>query len=95
MVQRPEEELLVAAEVMAKRRIKRLPVVEHGRLVGLVSFSDISRVMQEQAESFSSTWVFITKLIKAQAVYQGTRPYSKEPNPKQAQAEAEIPPDPT
>lgn len=65
IVERPEEELLRAAEIMAERRIKRLPVVEHRELVGLVSFSDISRIMDEQAQAYGSMWASVTRLIRA------------------------------
>ena len=69
VVEGPKEQLLNAAEVMAQRRIKRLPVAEDGKLLGIVSFSDISRVMHEQAQSFWSTWVSITGLIRTQALH--------------------------
>ncbi|MBI4525677.1 MAG: CBS domain-containing protein [Deltaproteobacteria bacterium] len=69
IVEKPGEELLRAVEVMAQRRIKRLPVVIDGKIVGIVSFSDISRVMHEQAQSFWSTWVSITSLARAQALH--------------------------
>ena len=69
VVEGPKEQLLNAAEVMAQRKIKRLPVADDGKLLGIVSFSDISRVMHEQAQSFWSTWVSITGLIRTQALH--------------------------
>ncbi len=68
VVEGPKEELLNAAEVMAQRKIKRLPVADDGKLLGIVSFSDISRVMHEQAQSFWPAWVSMTGLIRAQAL---------------------------
>jgi CBS domain-containing protein len=41
----PDEELEVLAEVMVKQRVNPLPVVEEGRLVGIVSRSDIIATM--------------------------------------------------
>lgn len=41
----PDMELVEAARLMVDKDIKRLPVVENGKLVGLVSFSDISLAM--------------------------------------------------
>lgn len=67
---RPEEELLRATELMVEKRIKRLPVVEHDQLVGIVSFSDVSRIMHEQAQNFWSEWVSMTSLIRAQALHR-------------------------
>ncbi len=65
----PHEELLRAAELMVQKRIKRLPVVERDHLVGIVSFSDISRMMHEQAQDFWDDWVLMTRLIRAQALH--------------------------
>jgi CBS domain-containing protein len=41
----PAMEVHDAAHMMVSRKIKRLPVVEGGQLVGLVSFSDIGHSM--------------------------------------------------
>ena len=80
IVERPEEELLRAAEVMAERRIKRLPVVEHGQLFCLVSFSDIARIMDEQAQACGPIWVSVARLIRAGNLHQrGTKPSPAAP----------------
>ena len=39
----PEDNIINAAEKMAKEQVRRLPVVENGRLVGMVSLADVSR----------------------------------------------------
>jgi len=39
----PETDLRVAVNLMNERRIKKLPVVEDGRLLGLLSITDIVR----------------------------------------------------
>ncbi len=72
IVERPEEGVLRAAEVMAEKRIRRLPVAGRGQLVGIISFSDISRLMDEQAQSSWPTWVSITRLISAHALHPRT-----------------------
>jgi CBS domain-containing protein len=41
----PDEDLEALAEIMVKQRVNPLPVVEGGRLVGIVSRSDIIRMM--------------------------------------------------
>ncbi|MDY7095448.1 MAG: CBS domain-containing protein [Acidobacteriota bacterium] len=38
----PEDETRTALEVMAKHQVRRLPVVEDGRLVGVVSLNDVA-----------------------------------------------------
>ena len=47
----PEEDLEGLAELMVKRRVNPVPVVESGRLVGIVSRSDIIRMMARDLES--------------------------------------------
>ena len=41
----PSMDILEAAHLLTEKQVKRLPVVEEGRLVGLVSVSDICRVL--------------------------------------------------
>jgi CBS domain-containing protein len=47
----PDTEVKQAAEMMAKEQIRRLPVVEKGKLVGIVSMADlaVNRSTQEEA----------------------------------------------
>ncbi len=47
----PDEELEALAELMVKRRVNPVPVVENGRLVGIVSRSDIIRMMARDLET--------------------------------------------
>jgi len=44
IVTSPETRLEEAIESMFKHKIKKLPVVEGGKLVGLVTFTDIARI---------------------------------------------------
>lgn len=74
IVERPQEEVLRAAEIMAERGIKRLPVVDRGKLVGLVSFSDIAKVMDEEAQACGSVWSSMARLIRAQSRYRRRSP---------------------
>ncbi|MEM3627094.1 MAG: CBS domain-containing protein [Candidatus Bathyarchaeia archaeon] len=39
----PEESLEAAIEIMFKYKVKKLPVVENGKIVGLVTFTDLAR----------------------------------------------------
>lgn len=44
-VVRPEDRLVDAAKLFVEKRVRRLPVVEDGRLVGIISVADIVRVI--------------------------------------------------
>jgi CBS domain-containing protein len=67
IVERPEEDVTTAADVMRRNLIKRLPVLDDGKLVGIVSFSDIAAALHAEAERFRPTWKAITSLMRAQA----------------------------
>ena len=43
----PDTDILSAAHLMSERRIKRLPVTEHGKVTGVVSLSDIAQAMEQ------------------------------------------------
>ena len=45
---RPDEDLADAAQVMARGQVRRLPVVEDGRLVGLLAQADVAVVADEK-----------------------------------------------
>ena len=50
----PDTDAAAAAGIMAREQIRRLPVVEHGRLVGMVALADLTRrpdYMMEAAEA--------------------------------------------
>jgi len=66
----PDEEVLKAAETMAEKRIKRLPIVEQEKLVGLVSFSDIADLVHDQWQDLWWKFVPVTRLIRAQKVHR-------------------------
>ena len=42
----PNWDVLGAVHLMTEKQIKRLPVVENGQLIGLVSFSDIAQALE-------------------------------------------------
>lgn len=47
----PDDDLETLAELMVKRRVNPVPVVEGGRLAGIVSRSDIVRMMAREEET--------------------------------------------
>jgi signal-transduction protein with cAMP-binding, CBS, and nucleotidyltransferase domain len=67
IVLQPEEDHVTAANVMRKRRIKRLPIARRGKLVGIVSISDLAAVAEDEVEKLWPSWVFITGLNRMQA----------------------------
>ena len=44
----PDEDLEEAVQLMASHQVRRLPVVENGRLVGIVAQADIARTENEK-----------------------------------------------
>ena len=48
---RPDMDLGVAASLMAKRQVRRLPVVENGVLCGMISLGDLSRNEQSAPDA--------------------------------------------
>lgn len=52
---RPEEEVADAVHLMSAEQVRRLPVVENGKVVGMLSFADIAREKSgmEVAEAIS------------------------------------------
>lgn len=48
---RPEEPVQVALERMASQQIRRLPVLEQGKLVGVLSLNDLSRNRKTEMEA--------------------------------------------
>ncbi len=43
----PDTDILDSVRIMTEEQVKRLPVAEDGRLVGLVSFSDIAEALDQ------------------------------------------------
>jgi hypothetical protein len=46
----PESEVADLAEIMRSRRIKRIPILDDGRLVGIVSRRDVLRAMSDTTQ---------------------------------------------
>ena len=47
----PEDDLAYAGEVMAREQVRRLPVVERGKLTGVVSLADLTRYREYTMET--------------------------------------------
>ena len=50
---RPGDDLRATARRLVERRLKRLPVIEDGRLVGIVSRTDLLRVLHRSNEDLA------------------------------------------
>ena len=66
-VLRPDEDLTIAADVMQERCIKRLPIVHNGKLLGIVSLSDLAANAGGEAEKLRAALRFFTAVLRTQA----------------------------
>lgn len=66
-VLRPDETPAEAAAVMQARRIKRLPVAKDGKLLGIVSLSDLAAIASRQAEELRPALRFFTDVVRTQS----------------------------
>jgi acetoin utilization protein AcuB len=60
----PTEKLSTAAQWMAKRRVRQLPITEHDRLVGLLTKSDLLRACPPHLNPFSLAATNATELAQ-------------------------------
>jgi signal-transduction protein with cAMP-binding, CBS, and nucleotidyltransferase domain len=66
-VLRPEEEHATAARVMQRKRIKRIPVALGGKLLGIISLSDLAVVASQEALWLRLGLNFFTSVVEAQS----------------------------
>lgn len=59
-----EENISSAAELMMKKKIRRLPVVDKGKLMGIVTETNISTTSPKAISEFSQTIDKIDKILK-------------------------------
>jgi CBS domain-containing protein len=74
----PDTALISLAKVMATRRIKRVPITEGGRLVGITSFSDIAADMDDQVADMWSEWLQLMAVTKTSAQHRRGRRLKKQ-----------------
>ena len=68
IVLKPEADPVCATDVMQRRRIKRVPIVRDGKLVGMVSLSDLAALAEAEMHKVWSSWSAIAGIMRAQAV---------------------------
>lgn len=67
IVLRPDEDHVTAANVMRDKRIKRLPVAKNGKLLGIVSLSDLAVIASRDAEALRGSLSFFTRVVHSQS----------------------------
>lgn len=66
IVLNPEEDHMMAAKVMREKRIKRLPIAIKGKLLGIVSLSDLAAFAGAESERLHYSLGFLSSLIEVQ-----------------------------
>lgn len=66
-VLRPDEDHTTAAQVMHDRRVKRLPIAQNGKLLGIVSLSDLAMIASVEAAKLRASLSFFTAVVRTQA----------------------------
>jgi signal-transduction protein with cAMP-binding, CBS, and nucleotidyltransferase domain len=86
IVLRPEEELVTAADVMRRRGIKRLPIAEGGRLLGIVSLSDLASRAAKDLDTATRLIAAVVNTRGTQAAAQRQRLVEGNGSPQPASA---------
>jgi signal-transduction protein with cAMP-binding, CBS, and nucleotidyltransferase domain len=63
----PEEDHATAIKVLRERNIKRLPVACRGKLLGIITLSDLAALAIEESIKLSSSLAFFTDVLNAQS----------------------------
>jgi CBS domain-containing protein len=63
----PEEDHKMAAKVLHRKKIKRLPVAQRGKLLGIISLSDLAAIASQEGEKLRSSSDFITEVVSLQS----------------------------
>ena len=74
----PDTLLINLAKVMAASQIKRVPITEGGKLVGIISFSDIADDMDDQVADMWSEWLQLIAVTKTSAQHRRGRRFNKQ-----------------
>jgi CBS domain-containing protein len=68
IVLKPDEDHIAAIDVMQRRRIKRLPLARDGKVVGMVSLSDLAALAEGEMHKVWASWTVVAGIMRAQAV---------------------------
>ncbi|HXZ94474.1 MAG TPA: CBS domain-containing protein [Dehalococcoidia bacterium] len=74
----PDTLLINLAKVMAASQIKRVPITDGGKLLGIISFSDIADDMDDQVADMWSEWLQLVAVTKTSAQHRRGRRFKKQ-----------------
>ena len=85
----PEEDHVNAAAVLHDKRVKRLPIAQNGKLLGIVSLSDLALIASIEALQLRASLNFFTAVVSTQAAQKepgqtGARTVQKTGSPASA-----------
>jgi len=63
----PDEDHRTAVSILCRKRIKRLPIAKDGKLLGIVSLSDLAMLADEEAKNLGSSLSYFSAVVKAQS----------------------------
>jgi CBS domain-containing protein len=88
----PEEDHATAAKVLRRKKIKRLPVAENGKLLGILSLSDLAALAEKEAAKLEDALNFFTEVVRAQSAQSSAFPplAAKPKSASPMAAEADI-----
>ena len=93
IVLRPAEDHATAAKVLRQRKIKRLPVAENGKLLGIISLSDLAALAEKEAAQLEDALNFFGDVVRAQSAQSSALPPAaakpKSAPPMAAEADAD------
>ena len=78
----PDDDVNEASQIMARRQVRRLPVVEEGRLVGMLSLGDIAVKQHDDRES-GNTLESVSEGVKQES-HDGRKHQQRKPQPAAA-----------
>lgn len=81
IVLRPDEDHVTAANVMREEKIKRLPAALHGKLLGIVSMSDLAAIASSEAEKLRGALRFFTAVVRTQSSQSAVSGAAPQPAP--------------
>jgi CBS domain-containing protein len=87
-VLRPEEDHVTAAAVMHDTRVKRLPIAQNGKLLGIVSLSDLALIASIEALQLRASLNFFTAVVRTQAAQKGSGTQAEEAAPQKSRLPA-------
>ena len=80
----PEQDHVTAAAVMHDKRVKRLPIAQNGKLLGIVSLSDLALIASIDALQLRASLNFFSAVVRTQAAQKEPGRQAEEAAPQRA-----------